>query len=157
MPRDQIHEADMTDFKLGSSFDVITCLFSSIGYAQTKAGLDKAIKSMAAHLKPGGLLVIEPWIYPEKYWKEKLVANFADLEDIKISWMYIQEQEEMTSVFDIQYMVGADKEISFFSERHVMGLWTDNEYKDAFIKSGLSVKHEEKGFFNRGVYYGILQ
>jgi ubiquinone/menaquinone biosynthesis C-methylase UbiE len=156
-PGIKFHEADMIDFNLGSSFDVITCLFSSIGYVQTKPSLDKAIKSMAAHLKPGGLLIIEPWISPEKYWKGKLVANFADLDDLKISWMYIHEQEGMTSVFDIQYMVGTDKEINCFSERHVMGLWTDDEYRDAFIKSGLSVTHEEKGFFGRGVYYGILQ
>jgi len=151
------HEADMSRFDLGEKFDVVCCLFSSIGYVQTKLKLDESIHAMARHLRPGGLLVVEPWIFPDKYWKNKLVSNYADLDDLKISWMYIQEQEEMTSVFDINYLVGTGSEISYFSEKHVMGLWSDEEYREAFRKAGVSVNYEEKGFFGRGVYYGILQ
>jgi SAM-dependent methyltransferase len=151
------HEADMANFDLGRKFDAVACLFSSIGYVHTKERLQDAILSMAKHLTPGGLLIIEPWIYPGKYWKGKLIANFTDLDDLKISWMYIQEQAGMTSVFDIHYMVGTPKGISNFSEKHVMGLWTDEEYREAFRKAGLSVMYEERGFFGRGVYYGILQ
>ena len=151
------HEADMANFDLGRKFDVVACLFSSIGYVQTKEKLQYAVLSMAKHLTPGGLLIIEPWIYPEKYWKGKLIANFADLDDLKISWMYIHEQAGMTSVFDIHYMVGTPQGISNFSEKHVMGLWTDEEYREAFRKAGLSVMYEEKGFFGRGVYYGFLE
>jgi ubiquinone/menaquinone biosynthesis C-methylase UbiE len=151
------HEADMTRFELGEKFDVVCCLFSSIAYVQTKEKLAEAIQAMARHLNPGGLLLIEPWIFPDKYWKDKLIANFADLDDLKISWMYIQEQEGLTSVFDINYLVGTGAGISHFSEKHVMGLWTDVEYRDAFRKAGVSVEYEENGFFGRGVYYGILQ
>lgn len=156
-PEIRFHEADMTRFSLGKQFDVVACLFSSIGYVQTKEKLEAAVKTMAAHLVPGGLLIIEPWIYPDKYWKDKLVANFTDLENLKISWMYIHDQEGMTSVFDIQYLVGTREEISHFSEQHVMGLWTDKEYREAFSKAGVNVMYDEKGFFGRGVYYGILQ
>ncbi len=33
------HQADMAEFDLGKQFDVVTCLFSSIGYVKTKARL----------------------------------------------------------------------------------------------------------------------
>jgi SAM-dependent methyltransferase len=156
-PGIRFHEADMTRFDLGEKFDVVACLFSSIGYVQTKEKLRESIKAMAMHLQPGGLLIIEPWIFPEKYWKGKLISNFADLDDLKISWMYIQAMEGLTSVFDIHYMVGTTEEISHFSEQHIMGLWTDEEYREAFTGAGLSVYYEANGFFGRGVYYGNAQ
>jgi len=64
-PRQRCHgitfqPADMVDFHLGRSFDVVTCLFSSIGYVKTLENLSKAISSMAHHLKVDGLLVVEP-------------------------------------------------------------------------------------------------
>ena len=54
--------ADMTSFDLGRRFDVVTCLFSSIGYVGTAERLDQAIATMAAHLEPGGTLIVEPWL-----------------------------------------------------------------------------------------------
>jgi ubiquinone/menaquinone biosynthesis C-methylase UbiE len=155
-PDTLFHEADMTSFELGKKYDVVACLFSSIGYVQSKERLNAAVSAMAAHLVPGGLLIVEPWIWPGKYWKGKLVSNVTDQEKLKISWMYIQEQVNMTSVFNIHYLVGTEEEVSYFSEHHVMGLWTDEEYRDAFAKAGLTVTYEEKGFFGRGVYYGAL-
>src|SRR5262245_36976961 len=44
-PKIRFHQGDMTDFNLGRQFDVIVCLFSSIGYAKTKSRLQKAIKT----------------------------------------------------------------------------------------------------------------
>ena len=59
------HQGDMIDFDLGTRFDVLTCLFSSIGYAKSEENLNRAIESMARHLVPGGLLLVEPWFTPE--------------------------------------------------------------------------------------------
>ena len=42
------------------AYDVVLCLFSSIGYVKTKSNLNRAVKCMANHLTPGGILLIEP-------------------------------------------------------------------------------------------------
>ena len=34
-PEVPLHHADMVDFALGRTFDVVTCLFSAIGYVKT--------------------------------------------------------------------------------------------------------------------------
>ena len=44
----ELHVADMTDFALGRRFDVVTCLFSSIGYVGTVSRLERAIEAMAS-------------------------------------------------------------------------------------------------------------
>lgn len=156
-PTVSFHEADMSHFRLSKSFDVIICLFSAIAYVKTYENLKKTLQCMAQHLNPGGLIVIEPWIYPENYFIGKLTANFVDQPDLKITWMYVSEKVDSTSLFNIHYMVGTKQGISTFNEEHVMGLWTDAEYREAFESSGIKPQYDEKGLFGRGIYYGSKQ
>lgn len=56
---------DMRTFDLGRTFDAVTCLFSSVGYLRDDEELAAAIGRMAAHLSPGGVLVVDGWIRPD--------------------------------------------------------------------------------------------
>src|SRR3954463_15826813 len=56
--------ADMTDLELPGRYDVVTCLFSAIGYVRTDGALQSTIHRMAAHLNPGGVLIVDPWFEP---------------------------------------------------------------------------------------------
>ena len=154
-PTVNFHEADMTGFSLGKTFDVVVSLFSSIGYVKTVANLNKAVRAMADHLAPGGLLLLEPWIYPGNYWVDRLTANFVDKPELKIAWMYKSALHELTSIFDIHYLVASPEGISTFTEKHTMGLWTDAEYRDSFLQAGITPTYDQKGFFGRGMYYGL--
>ena len=60
-PKIRFHQGDMTKFDLGRQYDVVVCLFSSIGYVKTMSNLQKAVKAMARHLLPGGVLLVEQW------------------------------------------------------------------------------------------------
>jgi ubiquinone/menaquinone biosynthesis C-methylase UbiE len=148
------HQGDMVTMELNNKFDVITCLFSSIAYVKTVENLFSSVARMVLHLKPKGLLFIEPWVYPENYWVGRVTANFVDQHDIKIAWMYISEIENKVSVFDINYLVGTNTGIEYFTERHEMGLFTHEEYQDAFHRVGFDAKYDPKGLFGRGMYMG---
>ncbi|MCB0628213.1 MAG: class I SAM-dependent methyltransferase [Lewinella sp.] len=151
------HEADMTDFELNRTFDVVICLFSAIAYVKTLANLERAMTQMARHLQPGGLLIVEPWVSPEKYWRNHIVANFVDQPDLKISWMYNHDIEDSVSVFNINYLVGTPQGVEYFTERHEMGLFTHEQYLAAFGQAGLHVEYDEKGLFGRGMYLGVKE
>ena len=77
-PGVSFHLGDMTGFDLGTHFDVVTCLFGSIGYVKTPEKLRSAMRCMAAHLQPGGVLAIEPWFTPEKGRPNAVHAVFVD-------------------------------------------------------------------------------
>lgn len=156
-PEVPFHQGDMSNFDLHKTFDVVGCFFSSVGYVQTKENLNKAVATMAAHLNPGGLLLVEPWFSPENYWVGKIFANYADQPELKIAWMYTSELDGRKSVFDINYMVGTPEGVTTFTEKHVMGLWTVDEYRQAFLQAGIEPNYDEKGFFGRGLYYGKKQ
>lgn len=151
-----LHLGDMVDFKLERSFDVLACLFSSIGYVKTVENLERAVASMARHLQPGGLLFVEPWFSPETYWIGRITANFVDEPELKIAWMYTSEIEGRLSIFKINYLVGTTQGIEHFTERHEMGLFSHQEYTRAFEKAGLNVSHDPQGLFGRGMYIGMI-
>src|SRR4051812_46441490 len=67
VPGVPLHHADMRDFDLGRQFDVITCLFSSIGFVGGPDGLASTALAFARHLEPGGVALVEPWLTPGRW------------------------------------------------------------------------------------------
>jgi len=67
LPDVPLIEGDMRSFALRSTFDAVTCLFSAIGYMQSTAELDEAIRNMRNHLAPGGVLVVDGWVRRQKW------------------------------------------------------------------------------------------
>ena len=141
----------MTDFALGRRFDVVTCLFSSIGYVETVERLGGAIATMAAHLKPEGVLVVEPWLSPEAWVVDRPHLLSVDEPDLKIARMTISGREGRLAILSFEYLVGTPAGIEAFSERHSMGLFTDDEYREAFVAAGLAVEHDQEGLIGRGL------
>jgi ubiquinone/menaquinone biosynthesis C-methylase UbiE len=154
-PAITFHEGNMIDFRLERSYDVVTCLFSSIAYVKLVDNLYKAVASMAHHLSPGGLLFVEPWFSPETYWVGRITANHVDQPELKITWMYTSERQGPLAVLDINYLVGTPKGIDYFTERHELGLFTHDQYLRAFHDAGLEADYDSKGLFGRGMYTGI--
>ncbi len=66
LPRVRLVRADMRDFDLGAEFDVLSCLFSAIGHLRTEADLRRTFRSFARHLRPGGVLLLEPFLDPRR-------------------------------------------------------------------------------------------
>ena len=155
IPTVPLHEGNMVDFNLRKLFDVVTCLFSSIGYLKTSEDMQSAVSCMASHLRPGGILVLEPWLTPTSYIPGKLVANFVDEPELKIAWIYTSEILGHLSKFDIHYLVGTPQGVEYFIEKEEMRLFTHEEYLRAFSCSNMTVDYDPKGFFGYGMYVGV--
>jgi ubiquinone/menaquinone biosynthesis C-methylase UbiE len=95
IPKATLLHGDMTNLDLEKEFDVIICMFSSIGYVKTKENLARTIKGFADHLKTGGIVIIHPWL------TEEMLVNLGkphmtvyDSEDLKIVRMNITEHTD---------------------------------------------------------------
>jgi SAM-dependent methyltransferase len=148
------HRGDMRDFDLGpgGKFDIITCLFSSIGYVGTVEGLNQAIANFERHLKPGGLVFVEPWFTPDTWQSGSVHATFVDEPRLKISRMNTSEREGNLSYFVFHYLVGTPEGIEYFTERHELGLFTVEKYLSAFRACGLDVEYDPLWLNGRGLY-----
>jgi ubiquinone/menaquinone biosynthesis C-methylase UbiE len=153
-PKIRFHYGDMTKFDLGRRYDVVACLFSSIGYVKTKSNLQKALSAMSRHLLPGGVLLVEPWFTP-KQWKPGRVGMLhVDKPDLRVVRMSYAGQRGKVSDLEFQYLIGTPKGIKHSTEIHKLGLFTHREYMDTFRAAGLAVIHDPNGLDGRGLYIG---
>lgn len=144
----------MTDFALGQRFDVVTCLFSVIGYVKTLDNLSQAIRCMAQHLAPGGVLLIEPWFTPDTWYPGTVGARCIDEPHLNIARMNTSSVEGRLSIMDMHYLTGTPEGIQHVVERHELGLFTTEEMTHALTICGLAVTYDAVGLTGRGLYIG---
>jgi ubiquinone/menaquinone biosynthesis C-methylase UbiE len=149
------HRGDMASLRLNTRFDIITCLFSAIGHVKTKPRMRRAIRSMANHLQPGGLMILEPWITPANFKKGLVGFNFVDKPNLKIARINVSKVQGSVSAFEYHYLIGTPGEVQYVVDRESMGLWTHEEYLDAFRDAGLNVVFDHEGLTGRGLYLGL--
>lgn len=143
---------DMRSFQFGRSFDVVTCLFSSIGYLLSAEDLALAAGNMAGHLRPGGVLVVEPWLHPDQWQLGHLVAEATKGDGIAVSRVSVSGLEGHVSRFDLYWTIASEEGVDQFIETHRMGLYSIEEYVRAFEAANLSVEHERDGLMGRGLF-----
>jgi SAM-dependent methyltransferase len=154
-PDIRFHQGDMVDFDLKRKFDVIVCLFSSIGYVKTRSRLNKAIQTMDRHLPPGGVLLVEPWFAPKQWNVGRVSMTQVNKSELKIVRMSRGSRRGNISLLEFQYLIGTPQGIEHQVEHHELGLFTRKEYLDAFRSAGMKVIHDAKGLDGRGLYIGI--
>ena len=145
-------EGSLMDFRLPGRFDAVTCLFGSIGHARTLDGLRSAVGNMVRHLEPGGVLMVEPWITPAAFVTGRLVCDTVNDHDLKVARVYVTEREGHLSAFDAHYLIATAAGVEHFTERQELGLFTDDQYRDAFIQAGLDLIDSSVDLFGYGLY-----
>lgn len=159
LPTVPFFNGDMLTFELGRRFDAITCLFSAIGYVKTVENLSQAAATLAKHLAPGGVLIVEPWFHPGAFRHGTVHLGVMDGDEanapIKIARMSVSHVVGTFSVMDMHHLVATPDGVQHFSELHEIGLFTHEEYIKAFETAGLQVAHDAAGLIGRGLYIGV--
>lgn len=148
------HQADMIDFGLGRQFDVVTCLFSSIGYVKTLDNIRKAVACMTRHTMPGGLVIIEPWFTPDAWHAPSVHALYIDEPDLKIARVNTSFVKGRLSYFDLHYLIGTPEGTEHLVERHELGLFETDEMRAVITDAGLEVAYDAEGLTGRGLFIG---
>jgi ubiquinone/menaquinone biosynthesis C-methylase UbiE len=157
LPHVRFARGDMLDFDLGRRFDVVACLFSSIAYARDEHELTSAIECMARHVRPGGVLAIEPFFTPETYWTDKVFMNLVREDELKISWIYTTKRLGDTAILDYHFTVGTPDGVEHFTEHHELELFGPQAFDRALARSCSRWSHDPVGHAGRGLYLGVVR
>lgn len=149
MPNAKLSIADMTDFEMGKQYDAVLCLFSSIGYLQTTERLSQAISTMAKHTKPGGMVIVEPWLPRGKFTPGHVSLDAKSNDELSVARMGISSLEGGLSVLAMHHMVGTSEGVEHFVEIHKLAMFTDEDFTDAFTAAGLEVEIDPEGLTGR--------
>jgi len=156
-PSGKYLRADMTDFDLGSRYDVVTCLFSAIGYVKAVEPLESAIACMARHVRPGGALIVEPWVPPDRWKSGMLSINTGETRDGLVCRMALSRRQDKLSVISLHYLHGTRYGVHYYTENLELGLFTKEEMAHAFDLAGMHVAYEPEGLIGRGLYIGTFR
>jgi SAM-dependent methyltransferase len=141
LPDVPLTQADMRTFDLGRTFDAVTCLFSSVGYLTDVDELSAAIKRMAAHLAPGGILVIDGWIRPDSWWPGINVQALAQDDGRTAAARVVRSWRiDDRTHLDMRYLMATEAGFDDAKEMHVLTLFADEDYRQAFRSVGLEPK-----------------
>ena len=149
--------ADMTSFDLERKFDVITCLFGSIGYIRTYENLRKTFQNFAGYLVEGGAAFIEPWFTKEVFAVGRPSMTTYDGDDVKIARLNTSEIQGDLSIMDMHYLIAErGKGVRHYVDRHELGLFEEYETLRIMEESGLESQFISEGLMpGRGLYIGI--
>jgi len=148
----------METFRLGRRFDALTCLFSAIAYARDARSLERTFRRFAAHLVPGGVAVVEPFVRPSRYRVGHLHLGTYGTADLPIARMNLSERVGDRSIMVMHHLVGTPRGVRHWVERHDLGLFSERTYLTAFRRAGFDARYLEKGFMrDRGLYVAVLR
>jgi len=150
-------QADMINMDLKEKFDIITCLFSSIGYVKTLENLRKTIKNFANHLNQGGITIIEPWLRPSIFTPGLPSMETYEDDNIKIARLNVSRVEGNISSFVMHFLIAKrNEDVTYFKETHELGLFETEQTKNFMKEAGFETIYLEEGLeVQRGLFIGI--
>jgi SAM-dependent methyltransferase len=153
VPDIPLHEGDMRDVRLGRTFDVVTCLFSAIGFVGSLDELEAAARTLAAHLAPGGVLLVEPWFEPHEWVPNRPHVLSADLPGLALARVTLSGlRGERLSTTEMHYVVATPEGVEEWTEEHELYLFTHDELRAAFEHAGLTAELDAEGLIGRGLW-----
>lgn len=155
LPEVTLHLADMRTFDLGRRYDVITCMFSSIGYLSTGPDLERTLQSMARHLTPGGVVVVEPWYFPDTFIDRYVSGHVVTRDGRTVARVAHSTREGDTTRMEIHYL-DADKDgIRHHDEVDRLTLFGRDQYESAFTRAGGQVEYVTAESGGPGFFVGV--
>jgi SAM-dependent methyltransferase len=148
--------ADMRSFQLGKRYDVVQCLFSSIGYLLTPEDIIAALKCFRAHLAPGGIILVEPWLAPSAWKLGNPYMITVDKPNLKVCRMNVAEREGDISIIRFHYLIGTNQGVRHEEEIHRLALIPTETMANYFHAAGLRCEFDRAGLFDRGLFIARL-
>jgi SAM-dependent methyltransferase len=134
-------QGDMRNIRLGRQFDAIF-IHDAISYLTTEQDLAMAIETAFAHCRPGGVALFVP-----DYTRETFVPSTnhgghdAGNRGLRyLSWVYDPDPGDTTYIMDMVYLMKEDKIVRCQSDRHIMGLFSEGDWRNMINEAGFSVQ-----------------
>lgn len=127
LPNIPLVQADMQNFCLNQTFDVLLCLFSSIAYLKNYTELQQTLQNFYQHLAVGGVAIIEAFITTNKYKPNKVHALYIDTEQVKLSRHSATHLQNDILQTTLHTLVTTKAGVEYFVEEHFLNLFEEQK------------------------------
>jgi SAM-dependent methyltransferase len=138
LPGVELHRADMRELDLRRTFDAVICMFSSIGHLTREEEMRDAFRRFARHLAPGGVLIVDGWVRPDR-WRSGYLPplQHAVGDDREVFRLVHSRRAGRITTLTHHYLVRDAIGINHFVEHHVLALTSTEDYVRAAEAAGL--------------------
>jgi SAM-dependent methyltransferase len=155
LPGVRLVESDMTALDLGEKFDVVVCLFSSVGYMKDTDQLDRAVGSMAAHLNSRGILIVDGWVRPDAWIGDGHTSvDVASDDETKVARVTRSGRDGTRTHLEMHYLIATREQIEHVVETHELTLFAPENYESAFHRAGMTAEVVPSPMPGRDRYVG---
>ena len=151
-PQGRFIAGDMRHFELSRRYDVVMCLFSSIGYVRTLEQVAATLRCFRDHLSADGTIIVEPWFAPGILDPSRVDRVSCEVNGARITRSSRIELEPGLSRLLFDYEIVDATVTRHMKELHELGLFTQEELMEAFRTAGLDATYDPIGLMNRGLY-----
>ena len=150
-------QAEMARFRLRKQFDVITCLYGGISYALSISELQKTLDNFSRHLKPGGVVIIEPYFTSKQFKPNRPKLSTIETKDIKIARVSLSRRKRNLATREMIIAIADRKNgvFSFEDERDV-ALFSVEQILAHMERAGFESTHIKNGITKQfDLYIGV--
>ena len=151
-------KGNMINFKINERYDIITCLFSSIGYVKTYKNLRITLENFSKHLKTGGVVLIEPWFTKAAYKVGAPHLTVYQDKNTKIARVSVSKAKGGVSIMEMHYLIAErDKEVKHFVSVEELGMFETQKTLKIMKDSGFKARFLKIKSFDRrkGLFVGV--
>jgi SAM-dependent methyltransferase len=135
---------DMRNVRLGRQFDAVF-IHDAVSYLTTEDDLAQAIETAFLHCLPGGVALFAPDHTRETYQlstshggKDKGERGLRYLE-----WVWDPDPDDTTYIMDMVYLMRKGRDVRCQGDRHVMGLFSDDKWRQLINDAGFTARAAE--------------
>lgn len=156
VPSARFFVADMSDFALGTRYDAIVSLFSSIAYLVTLDKVQRALACCRDHLASAGIVIIEPWFPPGVLQPGRVFRHEGQVGATHVERASRADVDGRVSRLHFDYRIEGPDGVRHVQEVHDLGLFTVDEMQEAFKSAGFTAAFDPVGLSGRGLWTASL-
>jgi SAM-dependent methyltransferase len=131
---------DMRSFAVAEPYDAALCLFSSIGYVRTQVELDATAACFARAVRPGGVVLVEPWFTTAQWEVGRPTLQVYESADLKLARATVAERVGEDAVMVMHWLiVERGQPVRHAVDRHDMWLCPHEVLEATFARAGFRV------------------
>lgn len=158
VPSARLHHGDPRAFALPYRFDAVVCMSGAIARQRSTADVAAALRRCARHLWPGGVLVVDPWWFPETFLPGHVTAEVITPYGRSVARVSHTRRIGDESWTEVHYVVadglhGIRHRTETF--RHL--LMDREQYEAALRQAGFSSEYLPGVQGGRGLFVGIWE
>lgn len=141
-------EGDMRDMRLGKQFDAVL-ICDAIDYMTTRGDAVAALKTIAAHLRPGGVALFAPTYTRETFTDGEVADDGTTIpgiagDDDLTYFSFVHDPDPADSTFEmiLLYLLRdhETRQVQTIEDRHTCGLFSISDWQDMASEAGLQTE-----------------